>query len=77
MGRKGTVKALVELSSQYWHAQSVSLNTEVITFPKEIALVKMKCDGFFSSSHLPVTWPRIDLNGHQILLDDPSFPGQT
>lgn len=40
-----------------------------------LVLVETKCNCFFSSSHLPVIGPRIDLNGHQRLRDDPSFPG--
>lgn len=51
--------------------------TEAIIVPQGIVLVETESyETFFSSSHLPVMGPRIDLNGHQSLLDDPSFPGQ-
>lgn len=57
--------------------QSVSFKTDAISVPQGIVLVESKYnESFFSSSHLPVIGPRIDLNGHQSLLDDPSFPGQ-
>lgn len=46
----------------------------VIIVPQGI--VSKYTESFFTSSYLPVIGSRIDLNGHQSLLDDPSFPGQ-